>query len=342
MSINNQNQNHQNQRSLKSLSHTAGRLMTERVPVIEADATIGDAKKILEQTTKNLETINYIYVLNKKQRLLGVISVKEIFRLPLKTRIKSIMKTDLVSVRPSTDQERVALLALRHNLKAIPVIDKECRFLGVVPSDVILKILHTENIEDILRFSGVHVAEEDSALAIIGATARVHIKKRLPWLVLGLFGGVIAAFVVEFFEGALREQLLLAAFIPAVVYMADAAGAQSQTIFIRSLALENKLNLKFYVGREIKVSLSIALILGVLIAGIIWFGWQEALLGVILGFSIFATILIATAIAIILPWFFVRFKCDPAVASGPFATTIRDIASLIIYFSIAYLLLLIY
>lgn len=317
---------------------SAGRLMTAKIPLTDSDATIADVEKMLFGKTKELETINYIYIVDKSKKLKGVISVKEVFCLPKTTLVSQIMTKDLVLVRPHTDQEKVALLALQHNLKTIPVVDKENHFLGVVPSDVILNILHNENIEDVLRFAGVGKLK-DPAVGIIKAPAVVHFRKRLPWLILGLLGGIAAAFIVGFFEDALRVQLILAAFIPAVVYMADAVGAQTQIIFIRSLALDHNLDLKKYIRREVKVNLALALVLGIIISSISLLWWQSSLLGAILGISIFVTVLTAMAVAIFLPWLFSKIKYDPAIASGPFATVIRDILSLLIYFSIAQVML---
>ncbi len=313
---------------------SAASLMTAKVPMSDSNATIADIERMLFEKIKELETINYIYLVDKNKKLEGVISIKDIFLLPKTTLISRVMTKDLVSVQSCTDQEKVALLALQNNLKAIPVVDKENRLLGIVPSDVVLNILHNENIEDALRSVGMGKLK-DPAINIIKAPALLHFRKRLPWLILGLLGGVVAAFIVEFFETALKSQLILAAFIPAVVYMADAVGSQTQTIFIRSLALDHHLNLKKYIGREVKVNLSLALILGIIISIISSLWQQSSLLGIILGFSIFATVLAAMAVAIILPWLFSKIKYDPAIASGPLATVIRDILSLFIYFSIA-------
>ena len=317
---------------------SAARLMTAKVPLVDSDATIAGIEKMLLEKIKELETINYIYIVDKNKKLKGVISLKDVFRLPKATPVSQVITKDLVSVRPYADQEKVALLALQNNLKAIPVVDKKNHLLGIVPSDVILNILHSENIEDILRFAGIGKLK-NPAISIIKASALLHFRKRLPWLILGLLGGVAAAFIVEFFEEALKSQLILAAFIPAVVYMADAVGTQTQTIFIRSLALDRKLNLKKYLFREVKVNFFLALVLGIIISIISLLWWQSSLLGAILGISIFMTVLTAMVVAIFLPWLFSKTKHDPAIASGPFATVIRDILSLLIYFSIAQIML---
>lgn len=312
----------------------AGRLMTSKVPIISKDATVSDVEKLLLKKTDEFETINYIYLTDQYQRLKGVISIKELFRSPKEAKVSRLIIKDIASVRTHTDQEKVALLALKHNLKAVPVVDKDDRLLGVVPSDTILKILNTENIEDALHMVGAGKLE-NPAVSIIKAPALLHFKKRLPWLVLGLIGGIIAAFIVGFFERSLEEQIALAAFIPAIVYMADAVGAQVQTIFIRSLALQKSLDLKKYLWREVRVNIFLSLVLGGLIF-LFSFLWLASLpLSFVLGFSVFLTVLSAMVIALGLPLFLQKIRFDPAVASGPFATVLRDIISLLIYFGIA-------
>ncbi|MFH2136257.1 MAG: magnesium transporter [Patescibacteria group bacterium] len=316
--------------------NSAGRKMLEKelVPVISPNQTLGDALKLLQEKMKQFETINYIYVVDSKNKLLGVFSVKEIFKKPCETKISDIAIKDVVVAHQHTRPERVALLALKNNLKAIPIVDKEDRLLGVVPSDMILEILHNENVEDALLEVGIHKFK-DPAVSIIQASALLHFKKRLPWLILGLVGGTIAAFIVNSFTETLKIQLIFAAFIPSIVYIADAVGAQTQTLYIRSLAIDHKLDFKKYILREIKVGLALALVLA-LIMGTIGLLWHKLLLvGLVLGLSFFTTIIIAVAVAIALPSLFLKLKLDPAIASGPFATIIRDISSLLIYFLIA-------
>ncbi len=315
-------------------SDSAGRIMITNVPVVLSSATIGDIEALLFKEAANFDTINYIYVVDKKNKLSGVLSVKELFCLPKAAVVSEIMQTKLVTVRQHTDQERVALLSIQHNLKAIPVINHENLFLGVVPSDVILNILHQENIEDHLRSAGIGIFK-DPARDLIVASTFVHFKKRLPWLLVGLLGGLGAASLVGSFEHLLSEMLILAAFIPAVVYMADAVGAQTQTIFIRSVALDQKLDIKKYILREAVVGFFLATTLGILVTLFLLTWWEPPILGIILGLSFFTTIIIAISVAIILPWILLRLDYDPALASGPLATVIRDILSIMFYFVIA-------
>jgi magnesium transporter len=319
-------------------SKCAGRVMTKKVPTIRPEAALFEVEKMLFEKMKQFETINYIYVIDNLSKLVGIISIKEIFRQPKSSRVADCMKTKLVKARPHTHQERIAISALKHNLKAIPIVDKKNNFLGVIPSDVILNILHQENTEDFLRNAGVSLFRK-SAESIIFASTFIHLKKRLPWLILGLFGGVVAAFIIGFFESALEKKLILASFIPLIVYMSDAAGSQTQTLYIRSVVLDNSLDLAKYIFREIKVGLSLSAVLGLIISIFSLF-WQGSLfLGAVLGVSIFITILVAMAVAILLPFGFMKFKFDPAIASGPLATIVRDLLGLIIYFAVAQIFL---
>jgi magnesium transporter len=317
---------------------SAGRRMTSDVPTALPEETILDIRKRLFKKGGDFETLNYIYILNRKGGLTGVLSLKDLFQKAEGSKIEDLMVRDLAKVRPSTDQERVAILALKYNLKAIPVVNKENIFLGIVPSDVILEILHTEDVEDILRFAGI--SKRGVILTkTLQSPVRISAKIRLPWLVFGLFGGLLAAQIVNFFEGSLRSHFVLAAFIPLIVYMADAVGVQSQTLFIRSLALDSRLEIRKYFLKEIKISLVLALVLGVLLALItfLWFGLFN--IGIVLGISLFLTVICAGIIAILIPWILQNLKKDPAIGSGPFATIVRDILSLVLYFLIASLLL---
>lgn len=316
----------------------AGKLMTNRVPMIRPEATIGEIEALLLRETKTLETVNYIYVVDGDKRLRGVVSVKEVFRTAKHTPVAEIMTTELVTARPHTSPERIALLAIEHKLKEIPIVDHEERLLGVVPQDAILAALQAEHVDDLLKFAGIH-RFTDPAKSILTASPAVLVKKRLPWLLVGLGGGLAASAVVSTFQGTLREQLILASFIPAIVYIADAVGAQTQTIFIRSLSVNRGLNILGYLARELKVGAALAVILGGAIGAIVGAFWEPPLLGLIVGASFAFGIAAAILAAMFFPWLFLKLKIDPAIASGPFATVIRDLLSLLIYFAIASLVL---
>jgi len=323
---------------LKYPQDSAGRRMVENVPLANPQERISDVKKMLFEKMRELETINYIYVVDGERKLVGVFTIKEVFRKPEETRVKDIMAREIVKTHPYTDQERVAILALKHNLKSIPVVAKDNKFLGVVSSDIILDILHSEHLEDILRHGGIRKYDFPK-IDITGISTNILVKARLPWLVFGLFGGILAAKLTGFFETPLKSHFILAAFIPLIVYMADAVGTQTETLFIRSLAINPKLIIRNYLFREIKIGFLIAIFFGVLLSFISYFWTGFSYIGLILGISIFLTIMVAIFVAIFIPYLLDKFKKDPAFGSGPFATIVQDILSLIIYFSVATFLL---
>lgn len=317
---------------------TAGFHMTKAVPVIEQTATIGEAEQLISRSAGDFETLGYIYVLDREKKLTGVLSIRELFRQVKTAPVASVMTRQVATVRASTDQEHTALLALKHGIKAVPVVRKDGRFLGVVTSDVIISILHDEIIEDTMHEAGAQKLDNPLTNLVHGS-AGLHFRKRVGWLLFGLLGGLAAAYIVDLFESAIAAQLVLAAFIPTIVYMADAAGSQTQTIFIRALALEGMLDLRRYARREFITNAMLAAVLG-LTAGLaakLWFA--AGLVALVIGLSIFITVLVSMVIAILMPYLFSRFGFDPAVASGPFATVLRDILSLLVYFGIIMLVL---
>lgn len=315
---------------------TAGRQLTSNVPICYEEERLLDVKRTLFKKKKKIETINYIYVVNKNKKLLGIFSIKEIFRRPASTRVKTIIQRNIVTARPYTDQEKVAISALNHNLKSIPIINKKGKFLGVVPSDAILNILHSEDVEDFLKMTGIR----SSFSKILKGSSFYLAKVRLPWLILGLLGGILAAQVVNYFENSLRSYFILTSFIPLILYLSSAVGNQTETLFIRSSVISSKINILKYFLKEITAGFFIALVLGILLSSISVFWFKSSLyLGLILVVSLFLTVLTAVTVGVFIPWFLQKIKKDPAIGTGPFATIVRDVLSLIIYFSVSIFLL---
>jgi len=308
--------------------------IVKEVPLCHQDDLISDVQKMLFSAINDFETINYIYVIDENKKLVGVFSIKEIFKKSDKVLVKEVMEREVIKIRPHSEQEKVVILALKNNLKAIPVVDKTDKFLGVIPSDVILEILHSKNVEDFLRTAGINSPIQK----VLKGSSLYLTRVRIPWLILGLLGGVFAAKLTAFFEVPLKAHFILASFIPLVVYMADAVGTQTQTLYIRNLAL-GEFSQKKYFLKEFKVGILLALILGALFFLIASFLAGEFHVGLVLGICLFFTIIAAVTSAILIPWILQKLKKDPALGSGPFATIVADISSLLIYFLIATALL---
>ena len=316
----------------------AGSRLVTAFPRVKIGEIIKDVENMLLDKADAFDTIDYVYVVDNDEVLKGVISIKEVHASNKDANVEEIMKKKLVFSHPLTHQERIVYLALSNKIKAIPVVDREKRLLGIVPYDTILQIFNEEVREDIFKFGGIFhkVGKEYTT---IKSSAGTMIKTRLPWLIIGVLGGTITASIISSFEHVLNTLLALAAFAPVLAYLSDAVGTQSETLTVRAIALDPKLSLKAYFVREFAVALALALACGLLLSTIALLGWQNSVLGLIIGFSMFLSIISAVFISTGFPFLFKKVNLDPAIASGPFATMISDVATVTIYFSVASLLL---
>jgi len=318
---------------------SAGRVMVlkEEIPVFLQTKKISEIRQEFLGKVKYYEVCYYIYFVDENEKLVGVISERELFQAPLNVEASEIMNRKITKVSSDTDQEKVTILAINNHLKTIPVVNKENKFLGAVPSRAIFNILHHEHVEDFLKVAGIHSLP---AQALTGSTT-VLIRARVPWLIFGLLGGLLAVEIIELFETPLKAHFILVSFIPLMVYLASALGTQTQTLFIRNLAIR-KLNIKKYLLKELKIGLGISFILGTLLFTISFFWFKKFFISLILGLSMLFTGMAAIFVPILTVYFLDKLKKDPAIGSGPFATILQDILSLAIYFSIASLLIRIF
>lgn len=319
-------------------TETAGAVMSTHFVAVTADFSVRAALEDVKQAAKALACIDYVYIITSAGTLQGVISLRELLRADPDSRVADWESTEVVAVVVQEDQERVVHIAAAHSIKAVPVVSPDSVLVGVVTTDRLLQIINTEIHEDILHLSGT-TPENQLALEGVSRYVRPQIIQRLPWLLIGLLGGSVAALVVGHFELLLAEYVILAAFIPLIVYMADAVGAQIQLLFIRRLTVDPHMRIAKYFKQEAQVTLIVALVLALVLA-IITMGWTgDRIVAAVLSVSVLVTTLTAMTIAILLPWLFTWLGRDPAVASGPFGTVIIDILSLLIYFGVASLLL---
>lgn len=318
--------------SMKNSSHdTAGHLATIAVPTCTTQSTAASVLENLRTNTAKFQSLDYIYVLDGKT-LVGVFSIHELFSASALSIVDSFMITEVAYVHEHTDKEHVAQLALAQSIKAVPVVDTTNQFAGVVLADTIIEILHNAHIEDMLKAAGIRTKAENFNL---NPTYLKQITGRTPWLLFGLLGGIVGAAIVNFFERDIGELLFVTAFIPAIVYMADAVGNQSEMLVVRALSVDVKFELKRYLLRELGVGFSISLILATVMYYISLFWLDNAALSLVLGLSVVATVLFSIVFTVLLPWVLNRIGFDPAVASGPVATVVCDISSVSIYLIIA-------
>ena len=317
----------------------AGARITKKFLSVTKENTIGEIKYLLFDAAKKVDVTDYVYVVDDSGALVGVFSLKEVMRTRNETQIGSVMKRNPVVVDYNADQERIVYLVLKHRLKAIPVVDKETRRLeGIVPYDSIISIFNHEFREDILRSGGIHHGIKE--IEDIATPAVKLIRARMPSLIIGLLGGLLAASIISGFEEILSSYITLAAFIPLIVYLSDAVGTQSQTLIVRMIALEPGFSVSKYLFREIRVGGAIGITFALLLMLAATLGWNAPIqIGLALGTAMFASILFQSFIATYLSILLHKFNVDPAVTSGPLTTVISDISTLAMYFATASLLL---
>ncbi len=316
---------------------SAGRLATRAVPTVHETSTTADIEQLLLRKAKEFDTINYIYILDDAGQLSGVVSVKDVFRLPKITRVADVMKRPVISLHPHAEERRVAELALRHGFKEIPLVAKDGAFAGVVPQDEIMKVLHRVGIDRMLRRAGIRHRGRvfDNVIELPLVKSLMH---RLPWLVAGLAGGLLVARFIGGFEATLEKNIVLASFIPLLVYMADAIRTQMEAYVIRDFALNTPFGSFQYFFRHIAVTSFIGAITGGMLFAI-GAAAYGSVIGLVLGGSLFIAAFSSVFTGLAIPYVLERLRVDPANASGPIATIVQDAVTVMIYFSVASYLL---
>lgn len=319
------------QNLMKYEAETAGRLMTNRYVWIPQEYTVREVVDKLKSFAELAETINYLYVIDEEKRLVGVVSYRDLILADAHEKIQEIMFSRVISVHVDTDQEEVANIIERYDFLAVPVVDDEKTLIGIITVDDVIDVVIQEANEDIekLSASGKDIDFDTPALV---ASAR-----RLPWLILLLFIGLISGSIISGFEDTLGTVVALAFFMPMIAGMTGNTGTQSLAVIVRGLIsrdLDKKLVTKV-VLRELGVGITIGITCAILIA-IIAFVWRgDLILGMVVGVSLFFTLIIGTLAGTIIPLILYKLNIDPAIASGPLITTVNDILSLLIYFGIA-------
>ena len=314
---------------------TAGGIMALEFLPVKFDATVGDAVKTVREKGKEIESLYYIWVTDGFQRLVGVISLKDLVLEPKDRNISDIMNPDVISVGTNTDQEEVANIVKRYDLVNVPVVDDHFRLVGRITHDDIIDVIEKETDEDISLIAGVIDQEitEDSVIKISRA--------RLPWLIAALFGGVFAAMIINQFEASIKAMISLSFFFPVVMAMGGNTGAQAATVVVRGLATGD-IGLAG-IGKRLWMELRVALINGIICGGILgviagfWVG--DYRLGLVVNAALFLIIALSGLIGAAVPLALKRLNVDPALAAGPFVTTSNDILSLLIYLGLATLYL---
>ena len=309
---------------------TAGGIMALEFVSVNANSDIRGAIESIRDKREDVEKLYYVWVVDDDGKLVGVVSMKDLLLEPIDTKIQDIMNSDVISVDADIDQEEVARIIKQYDLTHVPVVNGQHKLIGRITNDDIIDVIEEEASEDISLMAGVIDQEiaEESALKISRA--------RLPWLLLGLFGGLISAIVINHFHGSLEKILALSFFIPVIMAMGGNTGTQAATVVIRGLATGDISIV--HTGKRLLTELWVALINGVLcgiLLGLVVAFWlSDPKLGLGVGISLITVILFSGSFGAFVPFLLRKFNIDPALAAGPFITTSNDILGLLIYLSI--------
>ena len=303
---------------------------TERVPTAAPEATAGDVREQL--AGRSFDCAEDVAVLDGEGLLVGVVPIEHLLAAPADASIAHVMDADPPTVAPDTDQEHIAWEMVRRGESSIAVVDADGRFHGLVPPHRMLAVLLAEHDEDMARLGGYLASTRRARTAAEEPVGR-RLLHRLPWLLVGLLGAMLSAGLVAAFEDELDAKVLLAFFVPGVVYMADAVGTQTETLLIRGLSVGA--SLRRFAAREAVTGVVIGVIVGLAFFVFAYAIWGEADVAVAVAIALFASASVATGVAMLLPWMFQRLGADPAFGSGPLATVIQDLLSIAIYLVVA-------
>jgi magnesium transporter len=299
---------------------TAGRIMNPNVFALAEDLTAGEAITAL-QTARDVEMVFYLYVVDERRHLVGVVSLRRLLLVPPETPLKRIMTTDVISARVDMDQEEVARQVASYNLLAIPVVDEENKLVGVITVDDVIDVIKDEATEDVYRLAGV--ASDDH----VHTPAFESIRKRLPWLLVNLATAFVAASVVAVFQGTISKVVALAVFMPIVAGMGGNAATQTLAVIVRGIALGELTwsNSRKTLVKEALVGLGNGLGTGlVAAAGALAFK-QDPILGLILALAMIINMFVAATAGTLIPLGLRALKIDPALVSSVFITTLTDV-----------------
>jgi magnesium transporter len=323
----------------------AGGLMSTRFARLRPNMTADEAIAYLRrQSRAKLETIYVAYVVDPEQRLLGVVSFRDLFAADPKKIVADIMETDVVRVSDEMDQETVSRIFAEHDLNVIPVVDKDGKMKGIVTVDDIVDVVQEEATEDAQKFGGLEALD----LPYLASSRREMIKKRARWLTILLIGEMLTATALGFFQHELDKAIVLSLFLPLIISSGGNSGSQASTLVIRAMAL-GEVRIADWLRvfrREIQMGLVLGAILGSVAAlrVIIWgaagaysgsAGEHFVMVGLTVAISLVGCVLWGTLMGAMLPFALRKLGADPASASAPLVATLVDVSGIVIYFTIA-------
>jgi magnesium transporter len=324
----------------------AGGLMSPYYARVRPDMRVDEAISYLRrQAQEKVETIYYAYVLDAQQHLLGVVSFRELFAASGDKKVEEIMQRQVIAVSEQMDQEEVGRLFAQYDLIALPVVDTQGRMKGIVTVDDIVDVVQEEATEDIQKIGGMEALDAPYLQIDFGRM----VKKRAGWLSALFLGEMLTATAMSYYEHEIARAVVLALFIPLIISSGGNSGSQASTLVVRAMAL-GEVRLRDWwrvMRRELAAGLALGTILGAigLLRILLWptraqvYGEHYLLVGLTVACSLIGVVLFGTLAGSMLPFVLRRLGFDPASASTPFVATLVDVTGLIIYFTVASLLL---
>ncbi len=324
----------------------AGGLMNPRYARVRADVSVDEALSYLRrQAREHLENVYYVYVNDADHRLVGVVSLRELFAAASERTVRDVMATDLVTARSDMDQEALSRLFAEHDLQAIPVVDADGRMQGIVTVDDIVDVIQEEATEDIQKIGGTRALEAP----YLQVGFRSMLSKRVVWLMVLFVGELLTATAMGRFEDEIAKAVVLSVFIPLIISSGGNSGSQASTLVIRAMALGEVTLGDWWrvMHRELVQGAAIGAILGLvgMARVFLWQGLFHAYgphtlkLAFTIAGSVTGVVLFGTLSGSMLPFMLRRAGLDPASASAPFVATLVDVTGIVIYFTIASLIL---
>jgi magnesium transporter len=313
---------------------TAGEHHTRRVPIARPEDRADAVRARL--LGREFDSVAEIAVCDADQRLVGLVNVEHLLAADGDTRLTQIMDPDPPLVTPGTDQEIAAWRAIRHREACLAVVDDHGRFQGIITPQRLFEVLLSEHVEDTARLSGV-LRSSSQAYTASNEPVLHRLGHRLPWVLLGLLGALVSAELVAAFEAKLQAHVILAFFIPGIVYLADAVGTQTETLVIRGMSVGIPVERVFV--RESFTGALIGIALAGLCLPLVLARWGRVDVALAVSLALLAACSVASTVATLLPWALRRAQQDPAFAAGPVATVIQDLLSVLIYLAVCHALI---
>jgi magnesium transporter len=312
----------------------AGGIMQLELAVVQENQAISEAIKKVRQLVEDDVDVWSVLVVDQNARLVGTLALVDLILNKETARVADIMDREVVSVKPLLDQEKVAALFKKYGLITVPVVDDDDHILGRIVIDDVVDVVTEEAEEDALHMAGT-TAQELLYEGAIFTTARI----RFPWLGVALCCSLVSGFLLHFFEGTFEQAVILLTFLPVITAMGGNVGTQSATLVIRGFAT-GKFDLSDmpkFLFKELRIGLLLGLVYGVFagIVGIIFYTDHNIYFGLVVCISMACAMATAALSGVIAPSLLKRLGVDPAIASGPFVTTMNDITGIIIYLAVA-------